>query len=78
MTVERPGTICWQTPATLARYLHVEQFPTEKSQWESMVSVEIRRTSRTAVYMTVRYHPYESVHVYDFEAVRQIVMTADA
>ena len=65
------------TPATLARYLPVEQFPTEKSLLESIVSAELRPASRTAVYLTVRYHPYESVHVYDFEAVRQTVMTAD-
>ena len=64
-------------PATLARYLPVEQFPTEKSLLESIVSAELRPASRTAVYLTVRYHPYESVHVYDFEAVRQTVMTAD-
>ena len=66
------------TPATLARYLPVEQFPTEKSLLESIVSAELRPASRTAVYLTVRYHPYESVHVYDFEAVRQVVLTADA
>ena len=65
-------------PATLARYLPVEQFPTEKSLLESIVSAELRPASRTAVYLTVRYHPYESVHVYDFEAVRQAVLTADA
>ena len=65
-------------PDTLARYLPVEQFPTEKSLLESIVSAELRPASRTAVYLTVRYHPYESVHVYDFEAVRQAVLTADA
>lgn len=58
------------TPATLARYLPVEQFPTEKSLLESIVSAELRPASRTAVYLTVRYHPYESVHVYDFEAAK--------
>lgn len=65
-------------PDTLPRYLLVEQFPTEKSLMESIVSAELRPASRTAVYLTIRYHPYESVHVYDFEATRQIVMTADA
>ena len=65
-------------PATLARYLPVGQFPTEKSLLESIVSAELRPASRTAVYLTVRYHPYESVHVYDFEVTRQIVLTADA
>mgnify|MGYP005863212805 CR=1 FL=1 len=63
---------------TEPRYLTVEQFPTEKSLLESIVSAELRPASRTAVYLTVRYHPYESVHVYDFEAVRQAVLTADA
>ena len=65
-------------PDTLARYLPVEQFPTEKSLLESIVSAELRPASRTAIYLTVRYHPYESIHVYDFEAVRQAVLTADA
>ena len=65
-------------PATLARYLLVEPVPTEKSLLESIVSAELRPASRTAVYLTVRYHPYESVHVYDFEVTRQIVLTADA
>ena len=65
-------------PATLARYLPVEQFPTEKSLLESIVSAELRPASRTAVYLTVRYHPYESIHVYDFKAVRQAGWTAVA
>ena len=65
-------------PDTLAWYLPVEQFPTEKSLLESIVSAELRPASRTAVYLTVRYHPYESIHVYDFKAVRQAVLTADA
>ena len=88
MTAERVGTICWQirqrcdhflaNSDPLTRYLPVEQFPTEKSLLESIVSAELRPASRTAVYLTVRYHPYESIHVYDFEAVRKTVMTADA
>ena len=65
-------------PDTLPRYLPVEQFPTEKSLMESIVSAELRPASKAAVYLTIRYHPYESIHVYDFEATRQIVLTADA
>ena len=65
-------------PDTLARYLPVEQFPTEKSLLESIVSAELRPASKAAVYLTIRYHPYESIHVYDFEVTRQIVLTADA
>ena len=65
-------------PDTLARYLPVEQFPTEKSLLESIVSAELRPASKAAVYLTIRYHPYESIHVYDFEAVRQTVLTADS
>ena len=65
-------------PDTLPRYLSVEQFPTEKSLVESIVSAELRPASKAAVYLTIRYHPYESIHVYDFEAVRQTVLTADA
>ena len=48
-------------PATLARYLPVEQFPTEKSLLESIVSAELRPASRTAVYLTVRYHPHMAI-----------------
>ena len=64
-------------PATLASYLPAGQFPTEKSLMESIVSAELRPASRTAVYLTIRYHPYESIHVYDFEATRQTVITAN-
>lgn len=62
--------------ATLAHYLPVEQFPTEKSLMESIVSAELRPAGRTAAYLTIRYHPYESIHVYDFEATRQTVITS--
>ena len=62
---------------TLPRYLPVEQFPAEKSLMESIVSAEFRPASKAAVYLTIRYHPYESIHVYDFEATRQSVITAD-
>ena len=65
-------------PDTLSCYLPVEQFPTEKSLMESIVSAELRPASKVAVYLTIRYHPYESIHVYDFEVTRQIVLTADA
>ena len=65
-------------PDTMTRYLPVEQFPTEKSLMESIVSAELRPASKAAVYLTIRYHPYESIYVYDFEAMRQIVITADA
>ena len=71
-------TYCTVATDTLARYLPVEQFPTEKSLMESIVSAELRPASKAAVYLTIRYHPYESIHVYDFEATRQIVLTADA
>ena len=64
-------------PAALTRYLPAEQFPTEKSLMESIVSAELRPAGRTAVYLTIRYRPYESIHVYDFEAARQAVITAD-
>ena len=63
-------------PVTQADYLPVEQFPTEKSLMESIVSAELRPASRTAAYLTIRYCPYESIHVYDFEVTRQAVITA--
>ena len=63
---------------SLIHILPVEQFPTEKSLLESIVSAELRPASKAAVYLTIRYHPYESIHVYDFEVTRQIVLTADA
>lgn len=62
-------------PATKANYLPVEQFPTEKSLMESIVSAELRPASKTAVYLTIRYCPYESIHMYDFEVTRQAVIT---
>ena len=63
-------------PVTQANYLPMEQFPTEKSLMESIVSAELRPASRTAAYLTIRYCPYESIHVYDFEVTRQAVITA--
>ena len=63
-------------PATRADYLPLEQFPTEKSLMESIVSAELRPASEIAAYLTIRYCPYESIHMYDFEATRQVVITA--
>lgn len=63
-------------PVTQANYLPMEQFPTERNLMESIVSAELRPASRTAAYLTIRYCPYESIHVYDFEVTRQAVITA--
>jgi len=63
-------------PAVWADHLPAEQFPTEKSLMESIVSAELRPAARTAVYLTIRYRPYESIYIHDLEAVRQTVITA--
>lgn len=54
-----------------------ERFPTEKVLMDSIVSAELRPASTTAVYLTIRYHPYESIYVYDFEAVWQATISAE-
>ena len=59
-----------------AAYLPSEQFPTVKSLMESIVTVELRPANPSAVYLTIHYNPYESIHPYNFEAVKQTVVTA--
>lgn len=53
-----------------------EQFPTEKSMMESIVSAELRPAGKDAVYLTIRYQPYESIYILNFEAVKQTAITA--
>jgi hypothetical protein len=62
-----------------AQDLHfpAEQFPTEKSMLEAIVSAELRPASEDAVYLTIRYKPYESIYVLNFEAVKQTAITVE-
>ena len=43
--------------------------------FDSISSVEFRPASKDAVYLTIRYHPYESIYILDFEAVKQTAIT---
>lgn len=61
-------------PNTWANYLPAEQFPTEKSLMDSIVSAVLRPANKTDVYLTIRYCPYESIYVYDFEAAKQVLI----
>jgi len=61
--------------AALNLHFPAQQFPTEKSMFDSISSVEFRPASKDAVYLTIRYHPYESIYILDFEAVKQTAIT---
>ena len=54
-----------------------QQFPTEKSMLDSISSVEFRPASKDAVYLIIRYQPYESIYVLNFEAVKQTAITME-
>lgn len=62
--------------SALNLHFPAEQFATEKSMMESIVSAELRPASKNAVYLTIRYQPYESIYFLNFEAVKQTVITA--
>ncbi len=56
-------------------HLPARQFANERSLLASIVSAELRPAGQNAVYLTVRYQPYESIYACDFEAVRQTAIT---
>lgn len=58
-------------PSLLECYLPAKHFPTKKALMDSIIYAELRPASKDCVYLTVRYHPYESIYVYDFEAMWQ-------
>lgn len=64
-------------PTTQDLHFPAEQFPTEKSMLEEIASAEFRPASKDAVYLTIRYRPYESIYVLNFEAVKQTAITAE-
>lgn len=66
-----------EKPSVWAAYFPMERFPTERVLMDSIVSTELRPAGTTAVYLTIRYHPYESIYVYDFEAVWQATISAE-
>lgn len=53
------------------------QFPDERRLLAAVVSAELRPAGGDAVYLTVRYRPYESIYTCDLEAVMQTVITAE-
>ena len=53
------------------------QFPTVNSMLASVTSAELRPASKDAVYLVVRYQPYESIYVLNVEAVKQTVLTVE-
>lgn len=77
-TVNGGGT--WSSfldnPTVQDLHFPAKQFPTEKSMLEEIHSVELRPASKDAVYLTIRYRPYESIYVLNFEAVKQTAITA--
>ena len=58
-------------------HLPVKQFPTEKSMLGAIVSAEFRAASANAVYLTIQYHPYESIYVLNFKATKQTTITME-
>lgn len=58
-------------PNLLECYLPAKHFPTKKALMDSIIYAELRPASNDCVYLTVRYHPYEGIYVYDFEAIWQ-------
>lgn len=65
-----------ENPSILEACFPAKHFPTGRVLIDSIVSSELRPASRSAVYLTIRYHPYESIYVYDFEAVWQATITS--
>lgn len=61
----------------LELHFPAQQFATEKSMLESITSVELRPASEQAIYLIIRYHPYESIYKTDLEAVKQTVISLD-
>lgn len=58
------------------RHFPAQQFPTQTSMLNAITSVELRPASKDAVYLTVRYLPYESIYTPHYEVVKQTAITA--
>lgn len=52
-----------------------EAFPRNEDFWKAVVSARLRPAGADAVYLTVRYVPYESIYARDFTAYAQCVLT---
>ena len=52
-----------------------EAFPLDEDFWKAVVSARLRPAGTDAVYLTVRYVPYESIYARDFTAYAQCVLT---
>ena len=59
----------------LALHFPRDQFPTANTMLAAITSAELRPASKDAVYLTVRYQPYESIYALNVEAVKQTVLT---
>ncbi len=64
-------------PAAQNAHFPTAQFPDARSMQAAVVSAELRPAGRDAVYLTVRYRPYESIYTCDLEAVMQTAVTAE-
>ena len=52
-----------------------EAFPLDEDFWKAVVSARLRPAGTDAVYLPVRYVPYESIYARDFTAYAQCVLT---
>lgn len=57
--------------------LPTQAFPRGQDFWAAIVSAQLRPAGTDAVYLTVRYTPYESMYARDFTAWAQCTVTAD-
>ena len=60
----------------LERQLAARQIADREVLLGQVASVSLRPASSAAAYLTVRFTPYESIYVREFQAVKQSVITA--
>lgn len=54
-----------------------EAFPRDEAFWKAVVSARLRPAGTDAVYLSVRYVPYESIYARDFTAYAQCAVTVE-
>ena len=57
--------------------LPTQAFPRDQDFWKAVVSAQLRPAGTDAVYLTVRYTPYESMYARNFTAWAQCTITAN-
>ena len=62
--------------AAVERHLAARQIADREVLLGQVASVSLRPASSAAAYLTVRFTPYESIYVREFQAVKQSVITA--